>query len=84
MNVAQIRMVQLLATQVVLAAEQTLHGTGAVKKKLALQVLQEILDEQGLRPSRLVLDTAIESCVYLMNVCREELGSEGRGRDGLG
>lgn len=71
MNIAQIRMVQLLATQVVLAAEQTLNANGPVKKKLALKVLQEILKEQGLRPSRLVLDTAIEACVYLMNACQD-------------
>ena len=60
-----LRTLRSLAEQVVLAIDQTLSTSGAEKKVLALKLLRELLQEAGLDPPLLLIDTAIEAAVRL-------------------
>ena len=62
----ELRVVELLAQQVVAAVEQTARMSGEDKKRLALQLLTELLREQGVRPPLLLLDIVIEAAVRLL------------------
>jgi hypothetical protein len=54
-----------LAEQVVLAVEQTARLPGPEKKRLALELLIDLVKESGLRPPLLLLDIALEAAVRL-------------------
>lgn len=62
----ELKVVEMLAQQVVAAVEQTARMSGEEKKRLALQLLTELLREQGLRPPLLLLDVVLEAAVRLL------------------
>lgn len=54
-----------LAEQVVLAVEQTAKLPGHEKKRLALELLLDLVKESGLSPPMLLLEIALEAAVRL-------------------
>lgn len=54
-----------LAEQVVLAVEQTARLPGPDKKRLALELLIDLVKESGLSPPILLLEIALEAAVRL-------------------
>lgn len=64
-SLEELRLLITLAEQVVLALEQTARTSGPEKKRLALQMLAELVKRSGLDPPQLLLDTAIEAAVRL-------------------
>lgn len=69
----EIRLVQTVAEQVVLATEQTFRVPGDRKKAIAIQVASELLLENGIEASEQVLETAIEAAVRLMNILERKV-----------
>ena len=67
LSLEQLRFVLALSEQIVSGIEQTFFTTGDRKKKLALLVLTDILQENGLQPNATIIDLAIESSVQIMN-----------------
>ena len=53
------------AEQVVLSLEQTSQATGPEKKRMALNILTQLLKTAGLDPPQLLLDTVIEAAIRL-------------------
>lgn len=61
----ELRLLIGLAEQVVLALEQTARAPGPEKKRLALQMLAELVKRSGLDPPPLLLDVVIEAAIRL-------------------
>lgn len=68
----EIRSVQAIADQVVLALEQTMKMPGPQKKALAVQVATSLLADGGIRVPVQVVDTAIEASVRVMNLLEQK------------
>lgn len=62
----ELEKLKLLAEQVVLAVEQTARLPGDDKKRLAMELLMDLVRENGLSPpSQLLLEIVIEAAVRL-------------------
>lgn len=64
----EVRLLQSLAEQVVLAVEQTFAMPGVRKKELARHVLRSLLDDYGIRASWQTVDIALEAAVQVMQL----------------
>lgn len=64
----ELRIIQTIAEQVVLATEQTFRVPGHQKKVIALRVAREMLSEQDLDVTDNTLDIAIEASVRLLKI----------------
>lgn len=66
LRLEDIQKIKELAEQVVLAVEQTGALPGHEKKRLALELLQDLVRENGLSPPLLLLDIALEAAVSVL------------------
>lgn len=71
LRLQEIYVLQDLADQVVFAVEQTFAMAGWRKKKIARQVLRQMLADQRLFLPAQTLEVAIEAAVRLMNLMEE-------------
>jgi hypothetical protein len=61
----ELRLLIQLVEQVVLAVEQISQAPGPEKKRMAMQMLADLLPQNGLTPSPLLVDMAIEAAIRL-------------------
>ena len=61
----ELRLLIQLVEQVVLAVEQSSQAPGPEKKRMAMQMLADLLPQNGLTPSPLLVDMAIEAAIRL-------------------
>ncbi|MBI3927289.1 MAG: hypothetical protein HY319_17260 [Armatimonadetes bacterium] len=79
LSAEMLRTVQTVAEQVVMAVEQTFRMSGDKKKHMAVKVAREILAELEIQVPELVLDTAIEASVRVMNLLELAVGAAAPG-----
>ena len=77
LNFDQLQTLQMIAQQVVLSLEGSVRIPGPAKKRLALKLTAELLDELGIVAPDSLVDTAIEAAAKLLKALDAQLLSAG-------
>ena len=78
MSFEQLRILQLIAQQVVLSVEGSVKLPGAEKKAVALELMAQILEEIGLVAPGSLVDAMLESAVSILKAVDKALEKESK------